>query len=117
MYWQGIFLTRLTLNLVLFTVILGNNKTKSQIVEVSQLTSTAAATRINSNLIPGIYDYESSQNFENYLQELGVSYILRKLAKLASPTVTISTSCQTENLSNVSTYTFSTEYLFLSIHI
>ena len=115
MYWQEIFLTRLTLNLVLFAVILGNNKTKSQIVEVSQLTSTAAAAPINSNLIPGIYDYESSQNFENYLQELGVSYSLRKLAKLASPTVTISTSCQTENLSNVSTYTFSTQYL--SIHI
>ena len=63
---------------------------------------TLGATTLNeSDLIPGIYDYQSSQNFDNYLKELGVDYVLRKLAGLASPVVTISTNCQ-ENLSNVS---------------
>ena len=114
MYRREHFLTRFTLNLVLFAVILGNNKTQSQVefAEVRQSTSTAAP--INSDLIPGIYDYESSQNFENYLQELGVNYILRKLARLASPAVTISNSCHSENLSNVSTFsTFALYYLYI----
>ena len=47
-----------------------------------------------SNLIPGIYDYESSVNFDNYLAALGVNYLLRKLAGLAYPVVTISTTCK-----------------------
>ena len=47
-----------------------------------------------SNLITGIYDYQSSVNFDNYLKQLGVNYVLRKLAALASPTVTIGTNCQ-----------------------
>ena len=42
-----------------------------------------------SDLVQGVYEYRSSSNFEDYLRELGVSYILRKLAALASPTVTI----------------------------
>ena len=60
-------------------------------------------TPIQCDLIPGIYDYQSSRNFDNYLKALGVNSILRTLAGLASPIVTISTNCQ-ENLSNVSIY-------------
>jgi len=49
---------------------------------------------INStSLIEGTYNLESSENFNAYLQELGVSYILRNLASLAKPTVTISRDC------------------------
>jgi len=51
-----------------------------------------------SNLISGIYDYQSSVNFDNYLKQLGVNYVLRKLAALASPTVTIGTNCQDHEL-------------------
>ena len=47
------------------------------------------------------YDFESSTNFDNYLKELGVNFVLRKLAGLATPAITISTDCQ-ESLSNVS---------------
>lgn len=59
----------------------------------SVLLSTTASPK-TSGLIPGIFDYESSVNFDNYLAALGVNYVLRKLAGLASPTVTISNSCQ-----------------------
>ena len=52
-------------------------------------TPTSTATQKLSNLIPGIYDYESSVNFDNYLAALGVNFVLRKLAKLAYPVVTI----------------------------
>jgi len=55
--------------------------------------------------VTGVYDYGRSTNFEAYLQELGVSYILRRLAGLASPTVTITrnqqTPCQVEEGSSV----------------
>ena len=36
------------------------------------------------------YNLESSDNFNNYLKELGVSFVLRNLARLADPDVTIS---------------------------
>ena len=49
-------------------------------------------------MITGIYDYQSSVNFDNYLKQLGVNYVLRKLAALASPTVTIGTNCQDHEL-------------------
>lgn len=55
-----------------------------------------------SHLIPGIYNYESSVNFDNYLAALGVQYMLRKLAGLAYPTVTVSTNCQDHEDYNVS---------------
>lgn len=59
----------------------------------SVLISTTASPK-TSELIPGIFDYESSVNFDSYLAALGVNYVLRKLAGLASPTVTISNTCQ-----------------------
>ena len=40
------------------------------------------------DLLTGTYKLDSSQNFESYLKELGIGYFLRKLALLASPTVT-----------------------------
>ena len=39
--------------------------------------------------ISGTYTYTSSDNFESYLKELGVSYFLRKLALLATPVVSL----------------------------
>jgi hypothetical protein len=56
------------------------------------------ANNSSSNLMEGTYHLASSYNFDAYLAELGVSFILRRLANLASPTVTISryecTSCE-----------------------
>jgi hypothetical protein len=66
--------------------------------------STSTLSPKTSELIPGIYDYESSVNFDNYLAELGVNYVLRKLAGLAYPTVTISKQCQ--DIDNIQVITF-----------
>ena len=82
------FITRLILALIMKEVI-------PDVTTPSPLTaSTSTVEPKLSNLIPGIYDYESSVNFDNYLAALGVSYVLRKLAGLAYPVVTV-TPCQT----------------------
>jgi len=46
-----------------------------------------------STLMEGSYYLESSSNFDAYLAELGVGYILRNLAQLAKPTIHISRFC------------------------
>jgi hypothetical protein len=45
-------------------------------------------------MILGKYHLGATENFDEYLYELGVSYILRNLAKLAKPTITISRTCE-----------------------
>jgi len=45
---------------------------------------------IDDTLIEGTYDYHSSENFDAYLEELGVPWYLRELAGMAAPTVKIS---------------------------
>jgi len=51
-------------------------------------------------LYNGTYYYVSSDNFENYLTELGVGYFLRKLALLAFPIITVTRKCpETEDCS------------------
>jgi hypothetical protein len=52
--------------------------------------TTALNSRTNSNLMEGTFHLSTAHNFDAYLAELGVSYLLRRLASLASPTVTIS---------------------------
>ena len=42
------------------------------------------------SLITGTFAFERQSNFQNYLKELGVSYVLRTLAGIARPVVTIS---------------------------
>ena len=46
------------------------------------------------SLIPGTYTFERQSNFQNYLKELGVPYVLRTLAGIARPVVTVSRDCQ-----------------------
>jgi len=46
--------------------------------------------------INGTYFYEKSENFDEYLTELGVGYFLRQLASLAFPILTVSRSCTEE---------------------
>jgi len=45
------------------------------------------------SLYNGTYYYVSSDNFENYLTELGVGYFLRKLALLAFPIISVTRKC------------------------
>jgi hypothetical protein len=52
--------------------------------------TNALNSRTNSNLMEGTFHLSTAHNFDAYLAELGVSYLLRRLASLASPTVTIS---------------------------
>ena len=37
----------------------------------------------------GMISLEGSSNFDSYLKELGVGFILRQLAQVAQPTVTV----------------------------
>ena len=75
----------------------------STIPVLNNFTTTSTMEPKLSNLIPGIYDYESSVNFDNYLKALGVNYVLRKLAGLAYPVVTIEPLCHNYD-ENVSIY-------------
>lgn len=50
--------------------------------------------------IEGEFYYQSASNFENYLKELGVSFLLRNLAGLATPVVTISKACPESEVSH-----------------
>lgn len=44
-------------------------------------------------IMEGTFSLGTSTNFDAYLSELGVNFILRNLAKLAKPTVSISRNC------------------------
>ncbi len=57
-------------------------------------TTTTTVSPEQSTLVPGIYKYERSFNFNEYLKELGVSYVLRTFAGLATPVVTITKDCK-----------------------
>lgn len=48
----------------------------------------------------GSWKYVSADNFDNYLKEIGVNVVLRKLAVLASPTVIFGIQDESENSSN-----------------
>merc|ERR1712226_1427533 len=50
----------------------------------------STSIKLNTSLIEGVYNYHSSENFDAYLQELGVSWYLRSLAAIAAPVVSIS---------------------------
>ena len=58
--------------------------------EPSQNNTTNNVINLNTSLIEGVYNYHSSENFDAYLKELGVSWYLRDLAAIAAPVVTIS---------------------------
>ena len=70
-------------NLLMF---LGANNINSS----STLASNVSVEQTTDSLYNGTYYYESSDNFDRYLQELGVGYFLRKLAALAFPIITVS---------------------------
>ena len=67
-------------------------------VDSHNITAIQHSSNNLQQLIPGTYDLESSSNFDNYLQEMGVSYFLRQLAMLAQPQVTFSKNCTQEGM-------------------
>jgi len=60
------------------------------------LTLTLLGGAEAKNIIEGSYNLDGSTNFQNYLKELGVGWLLRNLAGLADPTVTLSRDCGEE---------------------
>ena len=50
---------------------------------------TADINNTQESFIDGSYFYEKSENFDEYLTELGVGYFLRQLAALAYPILTV----------------------------
>ena len=62
----------------------------SNINSSTSLASNISLESADHSLYNGTYYYESSDNFDRYLQELGVGYFLRKLAALAFPIITVS---------------------------
>ena len=50
---------------------------------------TADLNNTQESYIDGSYFYEKSENFDEYLTELGVGYFLRQLAALAYPILTV----------------------------
>ena len=79
------YLTNLLLNAHL-TMILGPAKSKN-----FSLTDNLDLDLKDSqeSHINGTYFYEKSDNFDEYLTELGVGYFLRQLAALAFPILTV----------------------------
>jgi len=54
---------------------------------------TTAMGSNNVSQIPGTYQYNSSSNFNTYLKELGVPWLLRTFAGMANPTIILSKEC------------------------
>ncbi|TRY70774.1 hypothetical protein TCAL_04841 [Tigriopus californicus] len=79
-----------------------------------------AMTKLEKSHILGTFAYQSSVNFDNYLKELGVSYVLRTFAGMATPVVTISKKCPDADKINEKmnpqncTWTITTDTLFKS---
>ena len=71
---------------------------------VSVTRQDATAVELNGNVtgagnagpVEGEFHYKSAVNFDPYLKELGVPYLLRTMAGLATPIVTISSDCPEE---------------------
>ena len=90
----------------------GNNDTKQLLLEkkaadyatiATTMMTSSTSTPSTPSTSPsepsspfGVFSYGSSHNFNNYLKELGVSYLLRTFAGMASPIVTISRECKPE---------------------
>eukprot|EP00088_Acartia_fossae_P066879 TRINITY_DN8311_c2_g1_i5.p1 TRINITY_DN8311_c2_g1~~TRINITY_DN8311_c2_g1_i5.p1 ORF type:complete len:192 (-),score=17.26 TRINITY_DN8311_c2_g1_i5:1438-2013(-) len=68
----------------LFLLFLGNSQSQGESPAISE----------KQSLIFGKYSLGSTENFDAYLAELGVNFILRNLAKLAKPTINISRNCE-----------------------
>ena len=56
----------------------------------SQKITSTNIINLNTSLVEGKYNYHSSENFDAYLKELGVSWYLRDLASIAAPVISIS---------------------------
>ena len=76
----------------------------------SQNITSSNIINLNTSLVEGKYNYHSSENFDAYLKELGVSWYLRDLAAIASPIVSIS------RLNNSLCSRYNMEIKMISIH-
>merc|ERR1711988_1074025 len=93
------------LNLLLqahLTLFLGKSQDNFNITTDDNLTS-------EESFINGTYFYEKSDNFDEYLTELGVGYFLRQLAALAFPILTVTRSCPDDSLEDSCLWTIKTD--------
>ncbi|CAB4058047.1 unnamed protein product [Lepeophtheirus salmonis] len=90
--------TRFILSITLSKGIISGTPTVAS-EEMNNTTNTTSTVLLSpsDSLLTGTFTYGHSNNFEAYLKELGVPYLLRSLALLASPVVTISKKCPFES--------------------
>ena len=90
-FLTGVFSSEYLVNLLLRAILLlflGAENINTRSTSNQTLFST---DNLNSEApyYEGSFFYDHSDNFENYLTELGVGYFLRKLALLAFPIITV----------------------------
>nr|ADD24392.1 Fatty acid-binding protein, muscle [Lepeophtheirus salmonis] len=90
--------TRFILSITLSKGIISGTPTVAS-EEMNNTTNTTSTVLLSpsDSLLTGTSTYGHSNNFEAYLKGLGVPYLLRSLALLASPVVTISKKCPFES--------------------
>lgn len=62
-----------------------------KLIVILCLAVAASSAEVNKSLV-GTWDLESSENFDEYMKELGVGYFTRLAANLVKPTVYIEKS-------------------------
>ena len=90
-FLTGVFSSEYLINLLLRAILLlflGAENINTRSASNQTLFSTDNLTS-EAPHYEGSFFYDHSDNFENYLSELGVGYFLRKLALLAFPIVTV----------------------------
>jgi len=105
----SIFSSEYVVNLLLnahLTMFLGplDSKTFNTTSNVTLDSNDSQESHIN-----GTYFYEKSDNFDEYLSELGVGYFLRQLAALAFPILTVTRSCPDDSLEDSCLWTIKTD--------
>ena len=92
-FLTGAFSSEYLINLLLratLLLFLGAENTNTCCTKSNQtLFSDTDNSTTEAQYYEGSFFYDHSDNFENYLTELGVGYFLRKLALLAFPIVTV----------------------------
>ena len=90
-FLTGVFSSEYLINLLMRAILLLFLGAENINTRSSSNQTSLSTDNLNSEVpyYEGSFFYDHSDNFENYLTELGVGYFLRKLALLAFPIVTV----------------------------
>jgi hypothetical protein len=61
----------------------------AKLVEKPRYLSKLSSLEHPESFVAGAYYFDSSENFDRYLQELGMSYFMRTIAATTKPVMTI----------------------------